>query len=102
MSERRVAPRVAIDMLFNKYLGGRRYRCRAVDVSAHGLRAQSFEEPERQALAFPVELCVPGDDRGLWVWSRRVWQRGREQALQFLTMHERDRRRLDRYLDFVR
>jgi hypothetical protein len=45
-----------------------------------------------------LELQIPGQEESVWVWAHTVWRRGREQALRFVSLHERDRERLERYL----
>ena len=86
------------EMLFNKYLEGHPYLCRTVDLSSVGLRAELFTQPVHAAETFPVELRLPHDDQSLWIWAKRVWQRDTQEALFFLSMHDRDRGRLQEFL----
>jgi hypothetical protein len=85
-------------MLFNKYIGGHPHLCRTVDLSAQGLRAELFTHPDGADETFPVELRLPYDDDSLWIWARRVWQRERHEAVQFMSMRDCDRARLKQFL----
>ena len=94
----RLHTRRPIGMLFNKYLGGHPYRCRTVDITCEGLRAESFADPEDTDDSFTLELRLPYDKDSLWIWARRVWQRDGEQALQFVNMKSCDHERLRKFL----
>lgn len=98
MSERRVSSRQSIDFFFNKYLGGHPHLCRSVDLSSTGILADAINEPKIGGESFPIELRLPGDSHTLWVWGRRVRQKGRRQAIHFVNLSEDDGRRISRYL----
>jgi hypothetical protein len=98
MLDRRTTVRRPIDILFNKYLGGHPYLCRTLDLSADGLLAEVYTEPDEADESFSLELRLPGDWESLWVWARRVRDGGREQALEFVSMRPCDQDRLRRFL----
>ncbi len=99
MSERRVSTRRNIDFYFNKYLGGYPHLCRSVDLSPKGIFAIAINEPSIGTEAFPVEIRLPGDSQTLWLWGRRVRQKGRLQAIRFVNLSADVERRIARYLD---
>ncbi|HVU02731.1 MAG TPA: PilZ domain-containing protein [Polyangiaceae bacterium] len=98
--ERRTELRHGIDVFFNKFLDGHPYLCRAVDISRTGILFDVFTEPETRHESFPIELRLPGEDRSLWVWGRKVRAGGshRREAVRFVSLHTDDRIALDRYL----
>jgi hypothetical protein len=98
MSERRVSGRQEIDFFFNKYLGGYPHLCRSVDLSSSGILADAINEPNIGGESFPIELRLPGDSQTLWLWGRKVRQKGRRQAIRFVNLTEDDERRIARYL----
>jgi hypothetical protein len=98
MSDRRHAPRQTFDVFFNKYLDGHPYLCRSVDISATGIACEVFTEPATLHQSFPIEIRLPGEDRSLWVWGRRVRQAGTREAIRFVALHADDRASLDRFL----
>lgn len=87
-----------MDLYFNKYVDGYPYLCRSVDVSATGLLAETFMEPDGDRTAYPLELRLPHQRDSLWVWARSVSRRGRRHALEFVGMDDQDRLALERYL----
>ena len=98
MPERRSAPRVSIDLLFNKHVNGYPRLCRATNVSRTGMKATLFLEPDCVAESAAIELRLPGDRESIWAWARTVRADGRERALRFQALHHRDQRRLDAFL----
>ena len=98
MLDRRLTERQSVDVYFNKYVDGHPYLCRSLNLSHRGLRALSLSEPENEAERFAIELRLPGDDESLWVWARRAWTIGTEQAIEFVAMAPQARAQLDRYL----
>ncbi len=98
MSERRSAPRQALDIFFNKYLDGQPHLCRSLDLSVDGMRALRVSEPDSSLSAFPVELRLPGDAESLWIWAEAVRVGASEQALHFVGIDASDRSRISRYL----
>jgi hypothetical protein len=95
MFDRRRRQRTGIDFFFNKYIGGYPHLCRAVDISANGIRAVVINEPATAPDAFPLELRVPGDSRIYWLWGRRVRSRGRVQSIEFTSVGPDDAHRLE-------
>jgi hypothetical protein len=98
MLDRRISARRPIDILFNKYLAGQPYLCRTVDLSAEGLRAEVYIEPEDAEESFALQLRLPGDVESLWVWARRVRDGERSEALEFVSLRACDQARLRRFL----
>jgi hypothetical protein len=98
MLNRRTTVRRPIDILFNKYLAGYPYLCRTKDLSAEGLLAEVFAEPEDAEESFPLELRLPGHPEGLWLWARRLRSAGHAEALEFVSMRACDQERLRRFL----
>ena len=98
MSDRRRAPRIPIDLLFNKYVDGYPRLCRGTNLSRSGILATLFLEPERVADSAAIELRLPGDRDSIWAWVQTVRAEGRQRALRFQALHHRDQKRLDRYL----
>ena len=87
-----------IEMEFNQYLGGRPYLARSVDLSSAGLRAEWLEEPDGAPDEFSVELRLPNETEGLWIWGHRVWRRDGQYALRFVSMRPREQARLEEFL----
>lgn len=98
MPDRRHTIRHGLDVFFNKFLDGHPYLCRAVDISRSGVLCEVFTEPTTRQESFPIELRLPGDERSLWVWGRKVRAAGKREAIRFLALHTDDRIALDRYL----
>ena len=98
MPERRHTARRPFDMFFNKFLDGHPYLCRAVDLSRNGILCEVFTEPASPHQSFPIELRLPGDERSLWVWGRKLRALGKREAIRFIALHADDRIALDRYL----
>jgi hypothetical protein len=101
MPERRHTTRRPIDMFFNKFLDGHPYLCRAVDISRHGILCDVFTEPSTLQQSFPIELRLPGEERTLWVWGRKLRVAGKREAIRFIALHADDRIALDRYLTTI-
>jgi hypothetical protein len=101
MSERRQTKRSPFVVFFNKFLDGHPYLCRAIDISESGILCDVFTEPETRHESFPLELRLPGEDRSLWVWGRKVRASGKREAIRFLALHADDRAALDRFLHAV-
>ena len=102
-SERRNDPRTRVDLLFNKYIDGYPHLCRTIDVSEGGLLLERVSEPSVERDFYPVELGVlerEGDraPERLWLWARQVWSDGSKQALRFIGVEERDRKKLTQLL----
>ena len=98
MPERRNNVRRPFDIFFNKFLDGHPYLCRAVDISRHGILCDVFTEPQSVQQSFPIELRLPGEERSLWVWGRKLRTSGKREAIRFIALHAEDRMALDRYL----
>jgi hypothetical protein len=98
MPDRRHTIRHGFDVFFNKFLDGHPYLCRAVDISQTGILCDVFTEPATRHESFPLELRLPGSERTLWVWGRKVRAAGKREAIRFLALHTDDRIALDRYL----
>jgi hypothetical protein len=103
MSDRRIAPRTRVDLLFNKYIDGYPHLCRTIDVSEGGLLLERVSEPAVQRDFYPVEIGLmdPTSDQTperLWLWAKQVWTDGERQALRFIGVEERDRKKLNRLL----
>jgi hypothetical protein len=98
MSERRNTTRQPLDVFFNKFIDGHPYLCRSVDISESGILCDVFSEPATTHASFPLELRLPGENRSLWVWGRKVRTSGKREAIRFLALHADDRASLDRYL----
>ncbi len=98
MPDRRSAPRVPIDILFNKYVNGHPRLCRGTNLSRSGLLATVMLEPDSAAESATIEFRLPGDRNSIWAWAQTVRSWGRERALRFQALHHTDQRRLDAYL----
>ncbi len=98
MFDRRREKRRPLDVYFNKYVDGYPHLCRAVDVSQGGMLASNLFEPAHTPSAFPVEVQLPDEPAGLWIWARRVGRRDGKEAVRFVSMSEEDSARLAAYL----
>jgi hypothetical protein len=98
MSERRIAPRIPVELFFNKYLGGHPYLCRSLNLSCSGILATTFVEPDTSADSFPIELRVPDSPDTVWVWARNAGRRGKCQVLEFLSVDYPGRERLESFI----
>jgi hypothetical protein len=101
--DRRQTPRTRVDLLFNKYIDGYPHICRTIDVSPTGLLLERVSEPAVEREFYPVEIGVL-DPKGdlierLWIWAQQVWSNGERQALKFVGLEDRDRRRLRKLLE---
>ena len=98
MNDRRRTLRRDIDLLFNRYIDGRPYLCRAIDLSSEGALAQTFVEPDKALGSFAVEIRPPGAVQSIWAWARGLRRSDGHLAMQFVSMHAEDRRRLHQYV----
>ncbi|MBM4364098.1 MAG: PilZ domain-containing protein [Deltaproteobacteria bacterium] len=98
MDDRRRATRKPLDLLFNQFLDGHPYLCRAVDLSASGVLCDVFTDRMTWHEAYPLELELPGAPRRLSVWGRRVRAEGRRLAIRFVALEADDRRLLSEFL----
>lgn len=98
MDDRRLAQRRPVTLLFNKYLEGRPYLCRTINISSSGMLAATHVEPERQPESFAVEVCFPGQSESTWFWARTVRRDGSHQAFEFLGVGAGDRVWLERQI----
>lgn len=98
MTDRRNGRRRNIPILFNQYVDGQPHLCQVTDLSRTGLSALRLGGPERAPESFALELRLPGDGQVIWAWARRVWRRGRREAVEFVALAPSDARRLDRFL----
>lgn len=99
--ERRASSRTRVDLLFNKYIDGYPHVCRTIDVSRSGLLLERVSEPEIDRPFYPVEIALLEGGQiheRLWLWAKQVWSDGARQALEFVSMEDRDRSKLDRLL----
>lgn len=101
--DRRQTPRTRVDLLFNKYIDGYPHICRTIDVSSTGLLLERVNEPTLAREFYPVEIGVL-DPKGdlierLWIWAQEVWTDGERQALKFIGLEDRDRRKLRNLLE---
>lgn len=101
--DRRLNPRTRVDLLFNKYIDGYPHICRTIDVSPSGLLLEKVSEPRIDREFYPVEIGVldPEGDviERLWIWAKQVWSNGERQALEFVGLEDRDRRKLRKLLE---
>ena len=99
MSERRRTRRKAVDVFFNKYLGGEPHLCRTLDVSENGMQIVVLSEPDIPVDSFPLELRLPGDDKTLWLFGRCVRRTDRRQSVEFVGLSDHARVRLQSFLE---
>ncbi len=98
MNERRANPRQRVDIFFNKFIEGYPYLCRCLDLSPGGALVETFAEPAAGLERFPIELRLTEDDEPVWIWAKRQRCMGSRQALQFVSLGEPVRRKLQRRL----
>lgn len=98
MKDRRRVHRKPLDIFFNKFIEGYPFLCRSVDVSTTGILVETFSEPAAVAQRFPLELRLPGDEQTLWIWARAVRKSACQQALEFVTVSEAARSRLEQFI----
>jgi hypothetical protein len=104
-SDRRIAPRTRVDLLFNKYIDGYPHLCRTIDVSEGGMLLERVSEPEIDREFYPVEIGLMETETSeraperVWLWAKQVWTDGTRQALKFIGVEERDLRKLNRLLE---
>ena len=60
---RHVGDRVPVDIILNKYVGGRPYLCRASNIGPGGLLVHRVREPASQETRVGLQFQLPGDDR---------------------------------------
>jgi hypothetical protein len=58
-----VGKRVPVDIILNKYIGGRPYLCRATNLSRGGLLVHRVREPSSAETRVGLQFQLPGDDR---------------------------------------
>ena len=98
MAERRLESRAPVEFFVNEYIDGFPHLCHALDISRGGLRVSRVLPPDTRREFYSIEMGVPGERHPIWVWTRPVWTVGREQALRFVGLDQRDELALDRYL----
>jgi hypothetical protein len=98
MFDRRRSARKPVEIMFNKYLTGHPYLCRALELSERGLLAQTYTEPSVSSDSFSVEIQLPDQARSLWAWARAVRQGPRWQAIELSAMSPADRLELARFV----
>src|SRR5690606_38962839 len=98
MKERRANPRKQVDIYFNKFIEGYPYLCRCLDLSPGGALVETFAEPQAAVERFPIELRLTSEDESMWVWVRHQRTVGTRQALQFVSVSEPVRRKLEQRL----
>ena len=107
MTDRRQSPRKRVDLLFNKYIDGYPHLCRTIDVSEGGLLLERVNEPSVVRDFYPVEIGLmepPSEDEPeskpdrVWLWAKQVWSDGKIQALKFIGVDDRDKKKLNQLL----
>ena len=96
MLERRLDARTPAPLLVNKYVDGQPYFCHVSDISWSGARLVRTVEPDLPQQVFPLEVGLPGGV--IWIWTRHVWTRGRQQAVRIIGMDRGDEELFSRYL----
>ncbi len=101
--ERRGVPRAELQRVYvNKYVEGAPHAAEILDLSEDGLRVRRIFEPESDQERYCVELVVPSPDGSardrIWLWTRRAWRRGDEEALAICWSDALDRIRLRRFV----
>jgi hypothetical protein len=67
MSERRVAPRVSLELFLNEYVQDRLHRCVTTNLSEAGLHIQKLvTPPRRRPDALQLEFELPGTGETIW------------------------------------
>ena len=103
MSERRRMARARLGrMLFNKYVDGFPHVAELVDLSASGMLVRKIHEPDTSKDFYSLELGLPGTTERVWLWARRVWQKGDQEALRFVGIDPIDRAKLIRLVERTR
>jgi hypothetical protein len=103
MVERRRANRARLGrVLFNKYIDGYPHLAELVDLSSTGMLVRRINEPEHPRDFFPLEIGIPGTSERMWLWARRVWSNGNQEALRFVGIDPIDRARIGRIVDRAR
>lgn len=65
--ERRLEPRVRVELFFNQYIREQPFRSLAVNLSEHGLALRRLVEPVTvHARVVGVELALPGTAEVIW------------------------------------
>ncbi len=65
--------RVSVDLLLNKYVGGRPYLAKATNLSRRGLLLHRLFEPSNTSDKIGLQFQVPGDDRVISCAGRVVY-----------------------------
>ena len=86
MPERRIDIRTPVltPIWLNKHVGGFPYLAELVDVSPDGMRIRTTLEPDTDVASFSLEFGIPGLDKQVWLWARRVRREGKFEGLQLL------------------
>ncbi|MCA9673087.1 MAG: PilZ domain-containing protein [Myxococcales bacterium] len=63
VDDRRIDFRISVDLVLNKYIGGRPYLCRASNLSRCGLLLHRVFEPENDLERVGLQFQLPGSDR---------------------------------------
>ncbi|MBK6848982.1 MAG: PilZ domain-containing protein [Proteobacteria bacterium] len=71
-NDHRTAGRVAVDLLLNKYMGGRPHLARASNLSRRGLLVHRLFEPRSDERAIGLQFQLPSCDRVITCAGRIV------------------------------
>lgn len=74
VDDRRIDFRVPVDLVLNKYIGGRPYLCRATNLSRCGLLLHRVFEPKNDTARIGLQFQLPGCDRVITCAGRVAFQ----------------------------
>lgn len=99
LDERRTDARVPIDILLNKYLGGRPHVVRASNLSRTGLLLHRVFEPDSDTRSIGLQFQLPGTDRVVTCAGRIVHRSGDAQGVVFTRLAPEHQQLIDAFVD---
>jgi hypothetical protein len=95
--------RLPLDIILNKYIGGRPYLCRASNLSRGGLLVHRVREPNNSETRVGLQFQLPGDNRVITCAGEIVHEHGWVNAsgIRFTSISTEHRALIDSYLERV-
>lgn len=103
MSNKRIQPRVSLDIYLNKYMAGVPYMARASDISREGLGLAHLIEPDAAGNRVGLQFQLPGSEEVIYAEGEvvREWcdldEREEGSGVRFTLLTERHRRLIDQF-----
>jgi hypothetical protein len=100
LDDRRIDFRIPVDLVLNKYIGGRPYLCRASNISRCGLLLHRVFEPENECSRIGLQFQLPGSDRVITCAGRVAFElpNGRGTGIELTNVDPEHQSLIDDYI----